>query len=207
VSPAQPYGATRNYSDEFQDGDTTDVTIGEGATQFDTLANGHALYVGSRVPFRGTKVTIGTTANDVSPSVLTIKYWSVTGAWVDTGNSEGTKSGDVCLAVDGDETWAVPANWRKESLNKIGDAALRQGFAVTPLYWTRWETSAALKASAQLKAIQPLNRSTAYTELAEGMPYQQALQNREFACVEALCNAGDAKLLVDVGVTVGEEFE
>lgn len=205
VSPALEYGNTQDYSDELQDGDATDVNIGDGATQFDTLANGDALYVGSPFPFRGVTVTVGTTVQDVA-SVLTIKYWSVTGDWVDTANSEGTKSVGDCLKQSGDETWTVSADWTKASLVATGATTLGQTFAIVPMYWTRWEVSAALTASCQLRAIQPLNRSTAYEELGEGQPYQQALNEKQFACVEALVNAGTGNLIVNTAVTSGEKF-
>src|SRR3990170_752888 len=42
-----------NISDEAQDGDTTDITMGA----FSTAANGNFIYIGAAVPFRGVRVT------------------------------------------------------------------------------------------------------------------------------------------------------
>ena len=189
-----------HLSDEMQDGDTADNNF----AVWDTLANGSALYVGSELPFRGVKVDIGTTPNAVA-SVLTIKYWDA-GAWTDIVNSEGTKTATECLSQDGDETWTVPSAWKKDSLYAIGETVRSDGPFRTPMYWTRWEVSAALTADMDIISILPYNRATTYAELLEGQVREMSLSDRQSSVIEALVDAGSGKLVVNVDAAI-KEFE
>jgi len=191
-----------DLSDEMQDGDDTDNNF----LSWDTLANGHALYVGAEVPFRGCAVDIGTTPNAVAASVLTIKYWNG-GAWVDTANSEDTTSGGICLAVDGNETWTIASAWKSASLVKTGDTLRTGDILSVPLYWTRWEVDKAMTANMDIIQLRALNRSTAYAEYIEGQTVEVGLQDRRVACIEALTNAGTANLVVNVGAQAADVFE
>jgi hypothetical protein len=192
------------HSNELQDGDTTDVAL----DAWNTLANGHALYVGSWLPFRGCRVVVGSDPNNTA-SVLTVKYWKP-GGWTDINDTDGTiQPAGTTFGQNGDVTWTIPATWTADSLKNIGDVAapdtqFRSDFETArytaPLYWTRWEVSAVTEATWNVAAIQPLNRSTNYPEYAEGFGFQQALDTGPdgFSCVEALLNAGDGKLIVNV---------
>ena len=191
-----------NLSDEMQDGDTTDNNF----AAWGTLASGTALYVGSRVPVRGYQVVMGTTVSNVGASTLTIKYWTP-GGWADTANSDGTEAGNVAFAQSGDEIITTTAIWTKDSLLRIGDT-LRYGAALgEPLYWTRWETDKAMLANMDIISILPYGRSTAYAEYIEGATVNLKTSAREIGSVEALTDAGAAKLIVNVGTLVGSEFE
>lgn len=206
-------GNAADISDEAQDNDTTNMTF----TTWPTLANGGALYVGAPLPFRGVKVTVGTTVQTVA-AVLTIKYFTEGGGWVDTTNSEGTKVVGDCLQKDGTEEWAPAATWAKTSLIGAGETLLSNAWSMAPLYWTRWETDAAFTASSQLAKLQALNRSTSYAQLPEGFAIQQHIHTKRSSdaavgCVEALTDAGEAKLIANVatvsvhGASSRERFE
>ena len=198
-----PSGFT-NHTEEFQDGDATDVTF----ASWDTLANGGVMYVGSEVPFRGVSVVVGTTVQTVV-STLTIKYPQAPAVWVDLVNSEGTKVTNDCLQQDGDETWTMPAAglWSRTSLKALGETTRSDGPFLQELYWTRWELSAAGTANFQLRQIRGLNRSTKYGELAEGVPVNLGLQDRRVSAIEAKTDDGTANLIVNVGTYSPEGFE
>ena len=197
-----------DLSAELQDGDTTDVVM----DAFDTLANGDALYVGSWLPFRGARVTVGSDPQNTA-STLTAKYWNGSG-WVDLSATDGSASGGATFAITGNVTWTVPAAWRSASLQAIDDvseiiAAAAGAFAanftpkapyVAPLYWTRWEVSAATEATWNVVGLQPLNRSTLYSEYPEGFGVEMAVDagSGGFSCVEALVDAGTGSLVVNV---------
>ncbi len=190
---------TQNISDEMQDGDSEDFDI----NSFDTIANDNALYVGSPLPFRGVDIKLNN-KNDVA-SVLTVNYWDG-GAWADTSNADGTDDGGDTFKQDGSVTWAVPSGWKADSLQNIGDTTVREAWSTVGLYWTRWEFSVALDSTVDLVQMRPLNRSTAYAELLEGQEREMSLHNRQFACVEALVNAGDGNLVVNVDAVANERF-
>ena len=190
-----------DLSDEFQDGDATNVSF----AGWDTLANGSALYVGSQVPFRGVAVVVGTTVQDVA-RVLTINYWDG-GTWVDLVNSEGTKSTADCLKQSGDETWTVPAAWSRTSLKASGDTTRDDGPFADNLYWTRWEVNGALTDPFDLRDIVGLNRDSNYSELAEGVPLEVGLRTSRVSAVEAKTDAGTANLIVNVGTRSADGFE
>ena len=193
--------ATQNISDEMQDGDSSDFDI----NSFDTIANDNAIYVGAPIQFRGVAVDLNN-LNVTSSRTLTVKYWNG-GAWVTTSASDGTDSGSTTtMGQDGNVTWAVPAGWKKDNLQNIGDTTVKEVWSTAGLYWTRWEFDAALDATVDLVQMRPLNRSTAYAELLEGQTREMSLHNRQYACVEALVNAGDGNLVANVGATGNERF-
>lgn len=188
-----------DYSAAAQDGDAgTDVVL----SSLDTLANGDALWVGSRVPFRGLRADVD--AANANASVLTGVYWD--------GNSlenitltDGTDSGGATMAVDGAITWTVPTDWVPASLVTIGSAAASVPHSTEPLYWVRLVVSAALDSSSTLNSLLALSRSTAYAELVTGRVIEMRV-NRGLggvAGVEALTNAGTANLIVNCA-TIGQ---
>ena len=190
-----------DLSDEFQDGDATDVSF----AGWDTLANGGAVYVGSEVPVRGYSIVVGTTVQTAARA-LTIKFWNGS-AWVDSVNSEGTKVGSDCLQQNGDETFTVPSVWAQSSLKSIGETSRNDGPFGGLFYWTRWEVSGALTDPFDLREIVGLNRSTNYSELAEGVPLEVGLKTTRVSAVEAKTNTGTANLIVNVGTRSVGGFE
>ena len=192
---------TVDISDEMQDGDTTDYVLDD----FPLTATGY-IYVGAKVPFSGVKVTLGTGGND-DATVLTVKYWK-SGGWTDISDTDGTKVGGDSMKQSGSVTWTVPAAWEKASLSAIGETlpTSARNYA-TPLYWTRWEWSAALDGDCDVAAMQAINRSTYYAELLAGQTLEAKMSDREIASVQALTSAGTANLIVNVGTLPGSEFE
>ena len=184
---------TQVISDEMQDGDSEDFAIND----IDTLANGSAIYVGSWIEFRGAAVELNN-KNDTA-SVLTVKAWDGA-SWTDTSNADGTDDGGDTMKQSGDVTWTVPTNWKKTSLVAAGDTVIKEPWSIANLYWTRWEFSAALDSTVALVQLRALNRSTDYAPLIEGEAFDQ-LVNGDFACVEALTDAGTANLAMRAGVT------
>ena len=192
--------ATQNISTEMQDGDTEDFDI----NSFDTIANFNALYVGSPLPFRGVAVDLNN-KNDTA-SVLTVKYISALTVWTDISDTDGTDDSGDTMKQDGNVTWTIPDPWVKTSLKAQGETTRFDGPFSDSLYWTRWEFSVQLDSTVDLVQMRPLNRSTAYAELLSGQERELSLSsNAQYACVEALTNAGTAKLIVNVDA-VSKEF-
>ena len=179
-------GTYTDDSDTAQDGDTSTTF---DLDSMDTAANSHYLYVGAHVPFRGVKVDL-TNVNGTA-SVLTVRYWDGS-AWTDISDTDGTASGGVTLAQDGDVTWTVPTDWAPYAI------AIGGPYGTALLYWTRWEVSVQLDADVTIAEILAYNRSTAYAEVTANLPW-------DFVCnkgvggigtIEALTNAGTANLLI-----------
>lgn len=186
----------QDISVEMQDGDSEDFDI----NSFNTAANNNFIYVGGPLPFRGAAVDLNN-KND-NASVLTVKYWNGS-AWVDTGNGDNTDVSGDTFKQDGTVTWTVPTAWARDSLVNIGDTAVKEAWSIQSLYWTRWEVSLVLDSTVDLVQIRPLNRSTAYAELAEGVTREMGLSgDNQFACVEALVDAGTGNLIVNVDAIV-----
>lgn len=197
--------APTDASENAQDASTsTSVTLSSQGT----AAQSDYLYVGSHIPFRG--VNIDVDATNGNASVLTVKYWqdATPDAWADISATDGTASGGATLAVDGSVTWTVPTDWLKASLRTIGDTTLTFPHATEPMYWTRWEVSAALDASVTLDHMLAMNRSTAYMELLSGQTYETRITKGVggIACVEALTDAGTGNLIVNVASGQGAHF-
>lgn len=196
-----------DISAELQDGDTTDVAM----DAFTTIALSNALYVGSWLPFRGVRVTQGSDPQNTA-SVLTVKYWNGSAWTAVSGYTDGTISGGATFAITGNVIWTVPTDWTLGSLRSIGEIGasanlfnanfLSKGTYIAPLYWTRWEVSAATEATWNVVGMQPLNRSTAYAEYPEGFGVEMAADvgpnGKGLSCVEALVDAGTGNLVVNV---------
>ncbi len=191
--------STTDISDEMQDGDAVSVEF----VAFPITGTGY-MYVGAEVPFLGVRVGLGTNKN-ATASVITVKYWAGSG-WVDTGDTDGTITGTESMSQSGNIVWTVPAAWTRASLVSIGDTLPSDCNKHTPMYWTRWEWSAALDTVA-VDTMRAINRSTAYAELLEGQTVEVGLQDRRVASVQALTNAGTANLIVNVGAHAADEFE
>lgn len=185
-------GSFRDASDlvqDFTDSNTLDMG------NFDTLANGDALYIGSHFQFRGVRVD-GTLFN-ANASTLTVRYWNGD-AWVDISATDGSAAAGAAFGQDGNVTWTVPDAWRKGQLS----AMLNQPTTRSPrhsegLYWTRWEVSAALDATVTVANLLSMNRSTAYSELVAGQAWQETVKwgLGGIGCIEALTDAGTASLV------------
>jgi hypothetical protein len=191
---------TSVISDEMQDGDATDHAL----DNFPLTGTGY-LYVGAAIPFSGVAITMGDKNDDAT--VITVKY-PLGEVWTDISDTDGTDVGGDSMKQDGSVTWTVPTAWQQISLKAMGDTLP----AGTPnlyreMYWTRWEWSAALDASIDVRTMLAINRATTYAELLEGQTLEVRMSDRELASVQALTNAGTANLLVNVGTLVGSEFE
>ena len=88
-----------------------------------------------------------------------------------------------------------------------GATALTGGPFGAPLYWTRWEVSAALTPNFDIDQLRALNQSTRYSELTEGQPLNISVPGSKVSAVEAKVDAGTASLIVNVAVHNGQEFE
>ena len=75
------------------------------------------------------------------------------------------------------------------------------------MYWTRWEWDDAMDSSTDILQMLSLNRSTAPAEYLEGQAVEFALGRREIGNIQDSTNNGTAKLLINVGVIVGNRFE
>ncbi len=184
----------QEISDEMQDGDAENFAI----DLFDTAANGNFIYVGSWVQFRGAAVDLSADVN-AAVSTLTVNYWNGN-AWTDISDTDGTQTGgNTTMGQDGDVTWTVPTDWERASLRETGDTLMTDSWAGADLYWTRWEVSVALD-TVDLVQLRSLNRSTDYAGLLEGEGFDQAV-DPDYACVEALTDAGTANLVLRAGIT------
>ena len=191
------------YSRAAQDGAAgTVVTL----SSLDTLANGDFLLVGSHLPFRGVDADMTASVN-ANASVLTAKYRKTDDTWTDITATDGTVSAGKTFAQDGQITWTVPTDWAKKTLREIASPApgLALPYLDEPLYWTRWEVSAALDSSVTAQAMLALNRSTAYAELPAGVTQSVGVVKGPggVACVEAKMDAGTGNLIVNAMVRRG----
>jgi hypothetical protein len=166
------------------------------------LANGGLFLIGARRKMRG--LTVGTlTSANANAAVLSAHYWN--GAWTTLSPSDGTISSAKTFAQAGDITWTTPTDWTRASLRTIyamlGSTVLPPKASTEQLFWTRLSVNAALSATVTVQAITPLAGSTAYAELATGVPLSIDVGGGlDGVCaVEALTDGGTAKLLVNVG--------
>ena len=185
-----------DYSNDAQDNDTGTSVI---LSSLDTLANGDFLLVGSHVPFRGVYFDVDGT-NTAGSATVTVSYWSGAG-WTTTGaNVAGIRTTAV-WDKDGIVTWTVPTSWARAELAKLyPEPNLRTYYSHIPLYWTRWDVDAAITdTSVTVDGMYSANRSTAYAELTSGqMLSADVIQGiGGIGCLEALTDAGTAKLLVN----------
>jgi hypothetical protein len=176
-----------------------------------TLVNGGSLWVGSPVPFRGVKVVlVGANAN---ASALTGKYWNGS-AFVDASITDGTTTGGKTFGQSGDITFTVPSAWSRSTIEDIlavvGPPLAAGPFANSkvPLYWMRFEVSAAMSATVTASSILAYNRSTAYAELESEMAWSSRMFKGlgGISCVEAKVNAGTGNLMVNCSVDMGSKL-
>jgi hypothetical protein len=201
-------GATfTDYSEVAQDDSSTDSIA---LASLDTLANGDALFIGSHVPFRGVQADLDD-KNDTA-SVLTISYYNDT-TWVDTSNTDGTDSGGDTLKQDGANTWTINSAWVAATLEDIfgkandafGPTFVKPAAGIriysTPLYWTRWEVSAAIDSSVSAISLHALNRSVSYAQVSTTHTHVQAIHRGlgGAGSIEYRTDAGTA----DVNITAG----
>jgi hypothetical protein len=189
-----------DYSEAAQDNDTsTSVVLNSQGT----AAQADYLFVGSHVPFRGARVVIGNTNSNAS--VLTVKYRKSDDTWADITATDGTTTGGATFGQTGNVTWTVPTDWKQTNLASIASPAPADAIPQrsTPLYWTRWEVSAALDSTTSATSLLAMNRSTAYSEWPAGLVIEERVQRGPggMGCIEALTDAGTANLIVNVATT------
>lgn len=186
-----------NYSYQAQDNSTT--LSGVVLSSIGTAAQGDYLYVGAPVQFNGVAVDVD--AANSNASVLTVNYWA-DGSWEDTSASDGTDSGGVSMAVDGEVTWSVASGgWTTTTLLASGDTTAHFGLATQDLFWTRWQWSAALDASTTADSMIAIPRSTVYSEIPAGLMFSEAVTvgptKEGISAIQAKTDAGTANLIVD----------
>lgn len=194
--------APTDLSVNAQDGDTgTDVVL----SSLPTAANGGYLYVGAIRPFAGLDVDMEAGTVNGTASVLSGYYWNGT-AWANASITDGTASGGATFAQDGDITWSVPSAWKKTSLMEAGDT--RQGYPWlgTPLYWMRFQVSAALDSSTEAENIFPIAPSTEYYELIENETHAQAIERDHHGSIQALMDTGTGNLVLSYARAAGGNF-
>lgn len=189
-----------DYSFEAQDGSTSTSVV---LSSLDTLANGDALYVGSHIPFSGVHIDVDGT-NSTGSVTLTVNYRKNDDTWASTSATDGTASGGTTLAQDGAVTWTMPADWKTARLQDIFSGVKGQGL-YGDLYWTQWVVDVALDASVTLDHMLSINRSTAYLELATGLPWEQGVTVGPggVSNIVALTDAGTALLLINCASAKG----
>jgi len=84
-----------------------------------TAAAGDYWYLASRFPFGGATIDVDG-ANSTDPCTMTGYYWNGS-TWAAASITDGTNSGTICLAQDGNVTWTVPAAWRPKEFAAAGD--------------------------------------------------------------------------------------
>lgn len=199
-------------SDVAQDGDAATEVVLDALS---TAANGDYLYVGSHLPFAGVRVDMSADASEVNTEVntLTVNYWNGS-SWVTASATDGSTSGGASMAVDGSVTWTVPVNWKSASLLAIGEISSAQQPAAgvpyrdIPMYWTRWQWSAAMSATVRADQLLAINRSTAYAELVTGRLYEFSVF-RGFGgigCLQMKTDTGTANLVVNAATGEGQHF-
>ncbi len=192
-----------NLTEELQDGDVTDVDLG---TAFGT--GDDWIYIGGILPFRGARVTEGTTDNTEAVA-LDVEFWNG-GSFVNVSTLVDGTSGAQSLDQTGNVTWDVPAGWQRGSLkNLVVDSVNTTAtpFMGLNVYWVRWQWAGALTNSTDIRGLQALARSTAFMELLDGQTYEQKIPINRFGTVEAVTNAGTANLIINVGTGWGVEFD
>lgn len=193
------FATVTDYSAAAQDASTSTVVT---LSSLDTAANLDYLYVGAHLPFRGVNAVV--VAANGNASVLTVKYRKSDGTWADASATDGTASGGATMAVSGNVTWTVPTDWALADLVSINSPAPAAAvpFRSLPLYWTRWEVSAALDSSTTLSSLLAMSRSTAYSEWPAGTVVEDQIVKGPggVGCIEALVNAGTGNLIVNVAV-------
>lgn len=211
-----PYGVILKTADKFvtpmidisedcQDGSTSTTP---DFNSLPTYANGGAIFIGSKQPFRGLIVDVQNTNSNAS--VLTASYPDGMGGYTSLSASDGTASGGATFAQDGAITWTVPTTgpnglWKAQTLTEILETSGITTSAKIPypderFYWVRLVVSAALDSTVSVNSIHLMNRSTAYAEMIANQVVQFRI-NRGVgghSGVLALTDAGTANLIVNV---------
>lgn len=194
-----------DYSDNAQDATAATVVTLSGLL---TAALGGYLYVGAHVPFRGVSVTMTANVNGTA-SVLSGYYWNGT-AWADASVTDGTDNAGATFGQTGNITWTVPTAWAKTSLLGIDSPTPGSDVAYynRPLYWMRFQVSAALDTTTTASQIVSLNRSTSYAELPETLAQEFEVTKAVGgeSCIEALTDAGTGNLIVNCYTGPAEVF-
>ena len=183
-----------DYSNAAQDASaTTDVVL----SSLDTLANGDFLLVGSHQKFRGAYADVD--AANGTASDLTVTAPTSSMVWTSVSATDGTANGGAAFAVDGLVSWTVPTDWPSYKLTDLYPSIPSAYYTIEPMYWTRWEVSAALDTSSTLNSLVAANRSTAYAEISPGFAPDGRIRHGfgGIGCVEVLTDAGTANLIVD----------
>jgi hypothetical protein len=96
-------------------------------------------------------------------------------------------------------TWTVPSDWIKAKAGVIYNDAPTFPHAQRELFWTRFHVTSVLDAAVTLNSITSLNKSTKYAELVTGVPLETGVHRGPsgIGCIEALTDAGTAKLIVN----------
>ncbi len=103
----------------------------------DTVANGDWVVIGGPVPFLGAAMDMSANVN-ANAAVLTAEYWNGA-AWAALSSVvDGTINAGATFGVDGQITWAIPADWQPSTINAI------------TAYWVRLSVSAALDAATEV---------------------------------------------------------
>ncbi len=193
-----------DHSWDMQDASTSTTLV---LNDFDTLANGDMLLIGSHIPFRGVAVDVANT-NGGAASVLTVTYWNGAG-WVTTSATDGTTSGGVTFAVDGLVTWTVPTPWKPARLSAIyKDVDATYPAKEELLYWTRWVTDVVFDSTVTVASMLSLNRSTAYSEWLSGQTFEIDVKTGPsgLGCIEALTDAGTANIILNAATEESGRF-
>jgi len=153
-------GTTGAYSDH-----TANVTDGSSSTHaaLDGMTTSDYLYLGFSGPTRGFYIDMGSNVNAATTSTLDMEYCSTavaqgaTIAFTDVaGDSDGTSSGNVTLAVDGLYSFTLPTAWVPSTLGT--SAAPYQG----KCYWIRFTPNKTLSTPLDINEIIPAARTTNY---------------------------------------------
>lgn len=187
-------GNITDYSKAAQDGSTsTDVVL----SSLNTLANSHAVYVGSHIPFGG--VTIDVDAANGNASVLAVTYWTGS-AWADITPTDGTDSGGATFGQDGSVLWVLPSDWASVRLqDAVTTAAKGIGILSSEMYWTRWAVSAALDSSTTQNSWTSVNRNATYAEIPEGVSQEFGVTVGPggISSISVSTDAGTANIIVN----------
>ena len=193
--------APTDYSNAAQD--LSAAAAGVVLSSLGALAAGDFVLVGAHQPFRGGRAVVNAANGTVS--VLTVHYRKSDDTWADSSATDNTTSGGATFAQTGNVTWTVPTDWKAASLGSIYTSSPMFAFRETKLYWTRWSVSVALDASATLDQLLAMNADTArYLERPSGAVFEEQVQHGQpggIGCIEALTDAGTAKIIVNAWPT------
>lgn len=192
----------------LQDADTTNKLI---LNSLDTLANGDALYIGSHQRFGGVFVDVTNTNSTVN--TIAVKYATAPGVLGTLSVTDNTASGGASFAQDGTITWTPPTDWAAVSFNDAFGSNFGDWVGQTPIdpanlpsytdpmFWVRFDWSAAFDSSVTVIRMFGLERNTAYDEMVPGQMHTQSVKwgFGGVSGIAALTDAGTANLLAQCG--------